>query len=151
MNKENNTVTLIEASEGPRWNALSSTWCLKLCGHDTGGAFALLEQTLEPGAGTPEHIHTEEDETLYILEGEADLWQSSQEHRVCAGTTIHLPRGTAHGLMAAGSRPCRILHILTPAGLENYFREANRQSAEMRGDWNEVVALSAEYGIRFLP
>ena len=142
---------VIGTDEGRCWNALGANWTIKLSGHDTNGAFALLEQVVEPGSGTPLHVHEEEDETLIILEGEADLQVDKEVRQVGPGTTIHLPRRTPHALIATGDRTCRVLHILAPAGLENYFCEIVRQTADCSGDWNAVVGLSAEYGIRFLP
>ena len=41
----------------------------KLLGADTDGAYSLLEIELT-GDGPPQHIHKNEDEAFYILEGE---------------------------------------------------------------------------------
>jgi len=43
----------------------------KATGGETGGAFGLVEQVGEPGTGAPPHIHHNEDEFFYVLEGEA--------------------------------------------------------------------------------
>jgi mannose-6-phosphate isomerase-like protein (cupin superfamily) len=44
---------------------------VKVSGTDTGGSFAVFEQTsLSQGRGTPLHIHHTQDEVFYVLEGE---------------------------------------------------------------------------------
>ncbi len=41
-----------------------------------GGAYALLEHTLDPGLlGAPPHRHAREDELSYVLEGTLTLWR----------------------------------------------------------------------------
>jgi hypothetical protein len=42
-----------------------------LSGEDTGGAYCLLEAGLAPGIGVPRHTHTREDESYFVLAGEA--------------------------------------------------------------------------------
>ena len=37
---------------------------------DTGGAYTMIEAIASPGNGPPPHLHKNEDETLYVLEGD---------------------------------------------------------------------------------
>lgn len=120
-----------------------------LTGHDTSGAFALIERYARPGEGIPPHFHAEEDETLYVLEGELELWTPDRAIRIGVGGTAFLPRHLPHRYTAVGERPCRFLLVITPAGLEQFFREANR--LEEDGANNPLLSsLCAEYGIYFL-
>jgi uncharacterized cupin superfamily protein len=41
----------------------------KLSGVDTGGAFAVVEDPIEPGRLVLPHFHLHEDEYSYVLEG----------------------------------------------------------------------------------
>ena len=45
----------------------------KLPSQMTGGAYALFEETTQPGDGPPPHIHHREDESFYVLEGEYEF------------------------------------------------------------------------------
>src|ERR1700746_3807186 len=44
-----------------------------LTGEDTGGAYCLLDMRVAPGKGVPRHIHTREDEALFVLSGELEV------------------------------------------------------------------------------
>ena len=44
----------------------------KMRGEDTGGVYSLLEVELY-GDGPPQHIHKNEDEAFYVLEGEIKM------------------------------------------------------------------------------
>src|SRR4029079_17883974 len=39
-------------------------------GEETGGAYFAMEAVVPPGGGPPPHIHRNEDETFYVLDGE---------------------------------------------------------------------------------
>ena len=41
----------------------------KVSGADTGGAFAVVEHPIEPGRLVLPHVHQQEDEYSYVLEG----------------------------------------------------------------------------------
>jgi uncharacterized cupin superfamily protein len=44
----------------------------KIGGQDADGAFAFVEEVTPPQGGPPPHLHTREDETFYVLEGELE-------------------------------------------------------------------------------
>lgn len=141
---------VIAATEGQRCEVLGSQVCLKLTGNDTQGKFALLEYLLLPGQDMGSQVHSEEDQTLYILEGEIELRTGEESRCVGAGTVVYVPRHHPHRFQAANGSPCRLLMAITPAGLELYYRECERLTAEQQDGREHIVALSAEYGIRML-
>jgi len=55
---------------------------------DTGGAFCLVEAILAPGNEPPPHVHSREDETFYVLEGEFDVYVGEEAFKVERG--MHL-------------------------------------------------------------
>jgi quercetin dioxygenase-like cupin family protein len=118
---------------------------IKIASHQTGGAFSLLECTLEPGRLVPPHVHTREDEYTYVLEGEIGLRIGDQIMRATAGCLVMKPRGIPHTFWNIGPQPARTLDPITPAGLETYFLEL----AELfrTGAFEQVGALGARYGI----
>lgn len=141
---------VVLAAEG---DALRLPGCLmrvKVNGHDTGGAYALLESVALPGEGDAPHIHTEEDEALYVLEGEIEAQMDEQSVLLGAGAYVYLPRYTLHSYKVVGSKPARLLITVSPAGLELYFVESARLLASSATSANALVSLSAEYGIRFV-
>ena len=42
---------------------------VKIGSADTGGRYGLIEVLVPPGLGSPWHVHADEDEWFYVLEG----------------------------------------------------------------------------------
>ena len=90
-------------------------------GGDTGGAFTALEFLVPPGEGPPLHVHTREEEWVYLLEGEL-RWKLGDELSTASpGASLFIPRGAAHGFHNATDTPARMLATFTPAGIEGFF------------------------------
>jgi quercetin dioxygenase-like cupin family protein len=99
------------------------TW--KATAEETDGAFVLFEDEMAQGKATPLHRHPENDETLYMLEGEMLVNVDGVEHRVGPGGVAVTPRGVPHSFLIT-SETARQLCILTPAGTsEAFFRRAS--------------------------
>jgi quercetin dioxygenase-like cupin family protein len=96
---------------------------VKASGEDTGGAFAVLEETVGPGGGGPLHVHRDSDELIYVLEGEFRFRIGEQLTRGTAGTLAFVPKGVAHNWQNIARRPGRMLFILQPAGFEKCLEE----------------------------
>lgn len=95
-------------------------WTFLLNGSETNGQFALMEVNIRCGLEPPPHMHTKEDETFHILEGEITLTADHVEHHLKAGELIHLPRGVMHSFKAQTEKVKMLAHI-APAGLEEMF------------------------------
>lgn len=141
---------LISHEQGQRLNVLGDQQRVVLTGEDTGGRYALIENANAPGMSIPPHLHRNEDEMFYVLEGEVEFQIGEQIVRASAGTTIHLPRQTPHAFTIVGAQPARMLILLVPAGLEKYFEELSRLPSEGPPNMATVAAISARYGVEFL-
>jgi quercetin dioxygenase-like cupin family protein len=91
-------------------------------GDQTQGRFALSDALTRKGNCPPRHIHRNEDESFYILEGEITAWIGDQTIRGTPGTLIFGPRGVPHSFEIHSDR-VRMLILLTTAGLEGYFKQ----------------------------
>jgi hypothetical protein len=56
------------------WGLDNSLWTLKATAEQTGSRFSLIEEVAPRGEGTPLHVHPEDDETFYVLEGELTFY-----------------------------------------------------------------------------
>jgi mannose-6-phosphate isomerase-like protein (cupin superfamily) len=99
---------------------------LLLSGRETGSQFSLLENMSLGVSQTPVHIHANDDETLYVIEGEIEAVVAGQRYVVQAGETVFLPCGVPHQLMNFSGRSARYLLLCTPAGFENFVAEAGQ-------------------------
>src|SRR5499427_3399439 len=99
-------------------------------GEDTHGQFALIEAVARRGNVPPAHIHHWEDEIFYVLEGEIVVSACGRTIKGTPGTMIFLPREVRHSFTIE-SEQVRMLILLTPAGLEGWFKEFSVPAPEM--------------------
>jgi len=95
----------------------------KVSGEDTNGAYSLMEVELN-GDGPPQHIHKNEDEAFYVLEGEVKFLLGEHASIAKAGTFVRIPRGTRHAFCRVEKKNAKLLAMFTPAGFEKFFDEA---------------------------
>jgi quercetin dioxygenase-like cupin family protein len=95
---------------------------VKISGSDTDGALAIFEQTsLSQGRGTPLHVHPEQDEIFYVLEGNYKFKVGDDLFDLTVGDSIFLPRKVPHAWTQVSTKG-KMTVILQPAGkLENFF------------------------------
>jgi quercetin dioxygenase-like cupin family protein len=147
----------IPPGEGESLWIVSELLTLKIVGADTSGAFAVLEEITPPQGGIPPHIHSREDETFYVLEGELEFRVSDRTILATAGSIIYGPRGILHTFKNVGTTPSRMLVLVTPAGLEKMFEEVGEQvtdpSSPPEGppDIDRLVAVNRKYGVEIPP
>ncbi|HCE5827402.1 TPA: cupin domain-containing protein [Pseudomonas aeruginosa] len=100
------------------------TYTLKLSHADTHGRFSLIEATVPPGGGPPMHIHKNEDEIFYVLQGELDVIAGSEQYKARSGDLVLIPKNVPHCFRNNGLHAVKQLLIFTPAGFEEFFEEA---------------------------
>lgn len=97
---------------------------IKLTTAQSGGRFFLLEDVAQRGKTTPLHMHPDDDETFYVLEGELVVHVDGTEHTVGAGGVAMAPRGSAHAFLVT-SEQARWLGFVTPGtSVEAFMRDA---------------------------
>ncbi|MGD9528410.1 cupin domain-containing protein [Pseudonocardia sp.] len=90
----------------------------------TGGRFALVEHLFPPRAlAAPMHRHHDEDEFTYVTRGRIGAVLGGVELEARPGDLIVKPRGQWHTFWNASDEPAACLEIISPAGLEQAFRE----------------------------
>jgi quercetin dioxygenase-like cupin family protein len=57
-------------TDSPAYWFLNSLGVVMATSESTGGAFSMVHQTTPPGHATPYHLHRNEDEAFYVLDGE---------------------------------------------------------------------------------
>jgi quercetin dioxygenase-like cupin family protein len=79
-------------------------------------------QQVPIGAGIPIHRHFDADEAFYILDGRGTFILNDARHPFEKGGTIFIPKNSWHGFANPDSE-LLLLWIVTPTGLEAFFRE----------------------------
>ena len=86
-----------------------------------GRRLSAIEVHTEPGQGPPLHIHLEQHEWLYLLEGTLGLQCGSQRTILHPGDSFMAPRGLPHAFVVLGRTPARHLNIYDPSGEREAF------------------------------
>jgi quercetin dioxygenase-like cupin family protein len=125
-------------------------------GKDTDGRFALVEAAGGPGGEPPLHVHQNEDELVYVLEGKLKIFRGGQELILNPGDSAFLPRNVPHTFKIL-STFARTLVYISPAGFENFFREIGRPAEALRPpkvvarpDFEKIAKTLVRYGGKIL-
>jgi mannose-6-phosphate isomerase-like protein (cupin superfamily) len=111
----------------PAGTGLAGDPGLKASHWSTGGALSVFETSI--AGGPPLHVHDREDECFYVLDGELSVRCGEEAFSAGTGSFVFLPRGRPHRFWAP-AQPARLLLIVAPAGIEDYFREINGASTD---------------------
>lgn len=100
------------------FNRYGTTIDCKVSGKDTGGAMCVLEVN---NTGWPRHTNPEQDEWIYVVEGEVELEIGKKRVHLGASESMFIPRNVEH-VWTAVSVTARILNTYQPAGkMEEFF------------------------------
>ena len=147
---------VVGPGEGKRVSGRAGGYVLETKATDghTRGAYAFQEMTVAPGfPWIPPHIHRNEDEALYGLEGEVAVRVGDETHMVRPGTYVLMPRDVVHTFSNPGAVPAKVVVISSPGAVVGYFEEAaalTDASPTGRPDMEQLAALARRYGIEFV-
>ena len=71
------------------------------------------------------HVHPQQDEAVYVLDGELLVDIEGEQHAVRRGGLFCAPRGVPHAFMVT-SETAQVLSIMVDGSGENFYREAGR-------------------------
>ena len=105
------------------------------------------------GTGTPLHVHHNEDETFYVLDGEVTVLVGDERIDLEAGDYCFGPRGVTHAYIVRSER-ARMLVTISPSGSEELFvalgvpvtgaePPAEAVMPPMRRDWSACSPATA--------
>jgi mannose-6-phosphate isomerase-like protein (cupin superfamily) len=139
----------LPADEGERLTFGGVTILLRASAEATGGGFTLFEE-VPPLLDTPLHVHANEDELFYVLEGEHVFEVGDDEFRAGPGGLVFAPRGIPHSQRRVVPGEGRLLILTAPAGLEGFFRAlAHAHRAGTLGP-EAYASASEQHGITWL-
>ncbi len=117
-----NATTITRNSEGLLLDVIGDRVAVKVPATWTEKRLILAITTAAPAGGPPPHVHTNEDEAFFILEGEMEFVLGDQIVPAPVGSFIWAPRNVVHQFRNVGSTPARMITLVTPANLEDFFR-----------------------------
>ncbi len=92
-------------------------------GEESSGAYFAMEALVPVGGGPPLHIHRNETETFYVLEGRCTFYLDDETIVAGPGDFVNIPIGMVHRFHNHGPEPTRLILTFTPAGIDKFFEE----------------------------
>jgi mannose-6-phosphate isomerase-like protein (cupin superfamily) len=131
---------------------------IHLSGDRTGGEFSLIEAVMPPGGDGGLHMHTREDESLYLLKGELQVTIGEKSFVLKRGESYFAPRNIPHRICNDGSEPARAILINTPGTFDEFVRQAGipiGAEALSAGppspeQVQQLLALAESFGVKVL-
>ena len=142
-------VKVVEPGEGREAELDGIGVQFKIDGGDTGGGLSIVEHVFAVGALVDPHVHTLEDEFSIVVEGQIGFRSEDQEVVLGAGGYIIKPRGEVHAMWNAGMTPARMVEVISPADLEDFFRSVADMVEPGPPDFEAVASLADRYGVAF--
>ncbi len=157
--RANRSATHLAPGEGKSLWFAADLYTAKAVGEDANGAFTLWEITAAPQFGPPPHIHHQQDESYYVLEGEFEFLDNDRTFTAGPGSFVYLPKGRLHMHRNAGDTPARALVQVTPAGLEKFIEEVGKPVTDVSSpppppepqELEQLVVAAQKYGIEVPP
>jgi quercetin dioxygenase-like cupin family protein len=90
----------------------------------------ILENTFREKGGPPRHLHYDQDEWFYSVEGEFVIEVGQERIRLRPGDSLLAPRQVPHVWAYVGGKCGRMLIAFMPAGkMEAFFRQVTKANA----------------------
>jgi quercetin dioxygenase-like cupin family protein len=148
-------VAVRKPTEGRTITVVGDVYRFLAVGDDTNGKYAMWEAIVLPGGGPPPHVHSREEESFYILEGEITFSFGEERLVASAGTFANVSVGTLHSFKNETNRPAKMLISVAPAGLEQMFFEVGQSvatgtktaSPPAKEEIEKLLAVAPRYGI----
>ncbi len=136
---------IIRSSEGH--SLMGGRQTLKLSAADTDAEMSVVFSIVPAGSGIPVHVHSREDETFQITEGELEVTLNGETHLLSKGDIVFMPKNVPHGFRAL--QDTQMWVTLVPGGAENMFTEL---AALPSGppDLKTIATIAEGYGIQFI-
>jgi mannose-6-phosphate isomerase-like protein (cupin superfamily) len=130
---------------------------IKADGAETGGRVMVTEHLAPRGSGSPLHVHHNEDEWFYVIEGELTIWVAGKTVVAGPAAFAYGPRDIPHTFVVSSER-ARFLLVTEPAGLEGFIRALAVPAAAPEippappapPDMEPVLKAAADHGLEIL-
>ncbi|RKE47090.1 cupin domain-containing protein [Sphingobacterium detergens] len=117
-------IMVTSPEKGERVGVMGDNYRIVVSGKDTDGQYAIIDMIVPPGGGPTPHSHPDIHETFFVTEGEL-LYKTELGHSIVnVGGFVDIPKGGAvHCFKNVSERNARVICTVTPAGLEEFFKE----------------------------
>ena len=130
------------------------TW-IRAGGAQTNGVLSLIEQVVPAGFVSPWHVHHNENESFYVIEGKVTVAVADRAVALGPGDYAFGPRGVPHGFRVDGTQAARILLMTTGGAFAEFIREMSEPEDAAPGELRDpdipkFIAAAEKYGMSIL-
>jgi mannose-6-phosphate isomerase-like protein (cupin superfamily) len=116
----------------------------------TGGAISVLMAWIKPGEGPGDHVHFNQEEIFFILEGIYELTVGDQTTTAGPGTIVFIPRNVVHRFKNVGKTTGCMLDWTLPGGQDYYFKAISELAANGDFTGQKVMEINKKFHTNFL-
>ena len=124
---------------------------------DTAGRLTAWEELLPQRSSPPLHVHRDDDEAWYVLDGSLTFQVAEATWTAETGSFVWAPRGRPH-TFRVDSPSARLLALTVPGGFDRFVRATGRPAEDATlppppegpPDLAALVAAAGEHGIDIL-
>jgi len=100
---------------------------------ESNNHYAIFEESVPPLGGPPPHTHPDE-EVFYVLDGDFEFVLNDLENpfKALPGSVVHVPSNAVHTFKNVGTTSGKMLVIITPGKLLDYFRVIGNQLNDVK-------------------
>jgi len=116
----------------------------------TGGAISVLMGWLKPGEGPSDHVHFNQEEIFFIVEGTYEMTVGDQTSRAGPGTIVFIPRNVVHRFKNVGDTTGCMLDWSLPGGQDHYFKAICELAASGCFTSEKVMEINKKFDTKVL-
>ena len=120
---------VLAPGEGTALWHLDTLMTFKALTEDTGGRLAVWEQLLPHRSSPPLHVHTDEDEAWFVLDGELTFQVGDATWTASTGSFVWAPRGLPH-TFRVDAPTARLFALAVPGRFDLFVRATGRPAGE---------------------
>ena len=144
------TASVVHSKEGEKLNVVGHEATIKLRSVNANGNY-VFEVVSPAGMGIPPHVHQHEDEIIYVLSGEFEVFLNGDTIRAKSGDWLNFTRGIPHGFKNTGSLPGKTLWFVSPGKNFEEFFDKLGSFPPGPPDPEKLGKLFADYGLPLIP
>ena len=97
------------------WGRLG--WVVRPANVPEATGLTMLDVVIQPGKGHDFHIHPNQQETIYVIEGQIEQWVETEATVLGPNEAVFIPKNTVHATFVAPdeTNPTRLLVALGPS------------------------------------
>ncbi|UXP32093.1 cupin domain-containing protein [Reichenbachiella agarivorans] len=119
MDQANKQALILQANEGRKYQMGSMQAVFKADEAETHAQYSISEWWMDPHAQGPgAHLHDENDEVFYVLEGTASILVGEEWISAGKGAFVRIPAGMLHDFENRTDHKMGLLNFYIPGGFE---------------------------------